>query len=103
MARLAGHLNSVGGLAGIGEDVTINSSVATVGAISGTNYVGGLLGWGEDATISSSVVVTNSITGTTHVGGLVGASGIIFGPNRDPSSVTASYWDSKVSLSLHRS
>ena len=47
------------------------------------------------------MAVTNSITGTSHVGGLVGASGLLSGIlDADPSSVTDSYWDNKVSLSI---
>ncbi len=83
--------SDVGGLVGDGERVTISSSVATVGFISGTDNVGGLAGDGSLATISFSVAITTSINGSSNVGGLLGRIG-------SSSSVTASYWDAKVSF-----
>ena len=90
--------DNVGGLVGRFNSAMMSFSVATVGSISGRDYVGGLAGDAGSATISSSVAVTNSINGTNHVSGLVGASGRVanFNSNRDPVSVTASYWDDKV-------
>ncbi len=90
---------NVGGLLGLvdGTEVIISSSLATVGALSGDSNVGGLVAFGAGATINSSVAVTNNITGTNpsefvQVGGLVGEG-------RAPiPSVTASYWDSRVTL-----
>ena len=92
-----------GGFVGIGRDVEISSSSVAMRSISGSSYKGGLMGEGSNASIDSSLVMGTSITATvSHAGGIVGASGIIDNANKDPQSVTNTYWLNNISFTNAR-
>lgn len=69
---LSGSTPNVGGLVGLVEDVTIDSSSSTVDVSSIHDYVGGLVGQAARSTINKSYA-TGDVTSTgAGVGGLVG-------------------------------
>ncbi|BBM89321.1 hypothetical protein COTS27_01018 [Spirochaetota bacterium] len=67
-------LSAAGGLIGLNDNATINSSYAT-GTITGMgNVVGGLIGRSEDISVISNSYAAISVTGKDHIGGLVGVN-----------------------------
>ena len=66
---------------------TVTASYAT-GRVAGSRFVGGLVGFNQ-STITASYA-TGPVSGDRDVGGLVGSS-------NNPSTVTASYWDTTTS------